>query len=262
MKSAPLAAVFLAVVSTGAAAQTGIPSTPLATRGGWEAGVQGAYYRYLEPDFARLSGARGGLVGAYTFAGRSIFSKIDARGSYGRLKYQGSGTSDQVPDFIVELRAIAGGDFAAGSRVSFSPYAGLGYRYLYNDLRGYSSTGAAGYRRHSQYVYAPVGVTVRFDIGGGWVLAPTVEADIFLKGRQTSQLSDTGLGFRDVTNQQDKGYGHRVSFTVEKGHWTFGGWSHYWHVGDSDVQAIGNGFTGLEPENYTRESGLEVRYRF
>jgi hypothetical protein len=41
------------------------------------------------------------------------------------------------------------------------PYAGLGFRYLYNDLRGTSSTGAIGYRRESHYFYVPLGVTLR-----------------------------------------------------------------------------------------------------
>jgi len=53
---------------------------------------------------------------------------------------------------------------------------------------------------------------------------------------------------------------------LEKDHWTIGAWTHYWHVADSDAQFAGvvNGLPqgGREPANYTRESGLELRYRF
>ena len=257
-------ALFLAS-STAAIAQKSREPDPLATRRGWEVGGQIAHYHYEEPDFAKLIGNRGGILGAYTFPPRwnRVFFRVDARGSYGALKYQGSGTQDSVPDRIVEARGVAGLDFLPGNRVSLSPYLGLGYRYLYNDSRGYSSTNAAGYRRYSNYLYAPVGLTIRFDLGNRWVLAPTGEADIFILGKQKSQLSDANIaGFNDVTNTQKRGSGYRGYLMVEKDHLAFGAWWHYWHIKDSDVQPIGLGRAGLEPENWTRESGIEFRYRF
>ena len=255
-------ALFLAS-STTAIAQTSRGPDPLATRRGWEVGGQLAHYHYEEPDFAKLIGARGGVLGAYTFTrANGMFFRVDGRGSYGRLKYQGSGTQDSVPDLIIEARGVAGMDFFPGNRVSLSPYLGLGYRYLYNDSRGYTSTNAAGYRRYSNYLYAPVGLTTRVDLGSRWVLAPTVEADIFILGKQKSQLSDANLGFNDVTNTQKDGYGARSYLMVEKDHLAFGAWMHYWNIKDSDVQPIGLGRAGLEPANWTRESGIEFRYRF
>jgi hypothetical protein len=259
-------AALLSVISP-AIAQPALQPGPLATRPGWELGVQAAHYEYLEPDFAKLSGSRGGVAGAYTFANpRGLFSRIDVRESYGSLTYRGSGTKNNVPDLIFETRVVAGLDFFPGSSVSLSPYFGLGYRYLYNDLQGYSSSGAAGYRRYSNYLYGPLGLTMRIHLGDGWVLAPTVELDVFIRGKQITKLSDTGLGFTDVTNSQDTGRGHRVSLMVEKGPWVFGAWTHYWHIEDSDLQFAGvvGGISrfGGEPENYTRESGLELRYRF
>jgi hypothetical protein len=251
-----------------AIAQTSRESEPLATRRGWEIGGQLAHYHYEEPNFAQVNGNRGGLVGAYTFPARwnRVFFKVDGRASYGALKYQGSGTQDSVPDLIIEARGVAGMDFFPGNRLSLSPYLGLGYRYLYNDLRGRSSTNAVGYRRYSNYLYAPVGLTTRIDLGNRWVLAPTVEADIFILGKQKTQLSDTNLGFNDVTNSQKRGSGYRVYVMVEKDHLAFGAWTHYWNIKDSDVQFAGvvNGVPmgGLEPANWTRESGIEFRYRF
>ncbi|HTF13660.1 MAG TPA: hypothetical protein VK643_03255, partial [Burkholderiales bacterium] len=176
MKKFPVAAsIFAAIFSASAWAQEG---NPLLTRRGFEVGGQLAHYHYEEPDFAKLIGNRGGLVGAYTYTRQSgMFFRGEGRGSYGRLKYQGSGTQDSVPDVILEARGVAGMDFLAGSSVSLSPYLGVGYRYLYNDARGYTSTNAAGYQRYSNYLYAPVGLTTRIHLGDRWVLAPTVEAD-------------------------------------------------------------------------------------
>ena len=258
------AAVLVALFPATGAAQR----DPLLTRPGLEVGVQAADYRYVEPGLMKLSGERGGVFGAYTFTNdtRGLFSRIDVRESYGWLKYDGTGTKSGVPDWIIEARAVVGADFLPGSGVSLSPYVGLGYRFLYNDLRGYGSTGAVGYRRYSNYLYEPVGLTARIDLGDGLIFAPTMEVDIFLRGRQESRLSDTGLGFVNVTNRQDRGRGHRIYLMFERDHWAIGAWTHYWHIMDSDSQFAGvvGGITrfGREPENTTRESGLELRYRF
>jgi hypothetical protein len=256
-------AALLAASSAALAQDAPPPRDPLATRAGWEAGGQIAGYHYEEPNFITITGARVGVVGAYTFAWRNrMFLKIDGRSSFGSLEYQGSGTEDGVPDWILETRTVVGMDFFAGSRVSLSPYLGLGYRFLYDDLRGNSSTGNVGYRRYSNYLYAPVGLTVRIGLGNRWVLAPNAEADVFIVGKQKSQLSDTNLGYNDVTNTQKQGYGYRAYLMIEKDHFAFGPWMQYWNIKQSDMQPIGNGGTGYEPDNWTREVGIEFRYRF
>jgi hypothetical protein len=265
MRTSWIPALLLGATAA-ATAQTTAPAGSLATQPGWEAGVQGARYHYEEPDFMRLTGNRVGFTGAYTITANRLFTRIDARYSYGSLKYEGSGTQNDVPDMIYETRAVAGTDIRLGGRAALSPFAGLGYRYLYNDLRGYATQGGTtflGYRRYSHYVYAPLGLTLRFDAGNRWVLAPTLEYDVFLRGWQVSRLTDTGFaGITDATNHQKHGRGYRASVMVEKDHWAFGPWMHYWNIKDSDVQPIGGGAFGLEPANWTREYGLEIRYRF
>lgn len=252
------AAVAAAVWACAAAAQ----DDPLATRGGWELGLQLSTYEYEEPDFALLEGERVGVSGAYTFLGKERFhSRIEARYSYGELDYTGSGTLADVPDHLFEGRALALWELRHGA-VMWVPYAGLGFRYLYNDLRGTSSTGALGYRRESHYFYVPLGVTLRVPLGGRWVMAPQIEYDAFARGSQRSYLSDTGIGFSDVTNEQMEGYGVRAQLAFEGPRWSFIVWTNYWDIEDSDIQPIGGGFAALEPANTTRESGVEVRYRF
>lgn len=252
-----LPALLLAASSLALAQQPG----RLATRTGLEIGAQVAYYDYQEPDFAEIKGNRLGLVGVGTVAGGGFFGRLDFRASYGSLDYRGSGSLSGVPDLILETRAVAGFDWPLGG-VTVSPYAGLGYRYLYDDLNGYSSTGQSGYRRYSNYFYAPLGATLRVGLNANWVFAPTAEYDFFIQGKQKSMLSDVNATFTNVTNTQNKGYGYRFYFMFERNKLAVGPYLHYWHIQDSDVQPIGGGFSGLEPENFTREYGLELRYRF
>jgi hypothetical protein len=234
----------------------------LATRGGWEAGVQVSTYEYEEPDFALLEGERIGVTGAYTFRGReNVHARVEARYSFGELDYTGSGTLADVPDHLFDGRALAMWEFRHGA-VMWVPHAGLGVRYLYNDLRGTSSTGAIGYRRESHYFYLPLGLTLRVPMGKDWMLAPQIEYDGFVRGSQRSYLADTGLGFSDVSNEQRGGYGVRAQLAFEGPRWSFIVWANYWDIEDSDIQPIGGGYAGLEPANTTREAGVELRHRF
>jgi hypothetical protein len=266
-----LTAVLIAAIAPAAPAQDATPPNLLLTQPGWEIGGQVSKYHYEEPDLFRfpsaaaqgvdkvtLKGNRVGVVAAYTgTAPNLVYSRIDGRVSYGSLKYKGSGTQEDNPDWTAEVRAVVGRDYLTGERFALSPYVGLGYRYLYSDIRGYSSTGAVGYRRYSEYWYAPIGLTMRMRAGDHWVFAPMLEYDAFIGGKQKSKLGDTGLGLSTAYNDQDRGRGYRVYLMVEGRHWSFGPWLHYWNIKDSDTAG-----GGLEPANWTREYGLELRYRF
>jgi hypothetical protein len=182
-------AALLAAVAGVAPAQEPARRNLLLTQPGWEIGGQISSYHYEEPNFMKLEGGRTGFVGAYTLANPNrVYWRFDLRTSYGLLEYEsaGSGSKDDIPDWIAEVRAVIGRDYPISDGVALSPYIGFGYRYLFNDLRGYSSTGDAGYRRYSHYIYMPIGVTARFRIADAWVIAPTAEYDAFLGGRQVS----------------------------------------------------------------------------
>lgn len=262
---AKLAVIGVAAAAWGAAAQAQMTAPPagLATRSGWEVGGQVARYRYEEPNVMWLKGDRLGVVGAYTRANeKHVYGRIELRASYGELDYQGSGTLNNVPDDLFEARALAGRDYGLGDTMAWSPYVGLGFRYLYNDLRGVTSTGQIGYQRDSSYLYVPLGATLRVRLGEQLVLAPQVEFDAFVRGMQRTYLSDTGQGYRDISNQQRRGRGYRAQLMFEGRHYAFGPWTNYWKVADSDIRSIGLGMAGQEPANWTRESGVELRYRF
>ena len=259
--SRPLLAV--AVLLAPLVAHSQEPLASVGTPRGFELGILASTYHYEEPNLMELDGERVGISAAYTFVTHTRwFARIDFRYSHGELRYEGSGVLEDVPDDLYELRFVEGKDFFPSTRVSLSPYAGLGYRYLYNDLRGTSSTGAIGYRRYSRYSYIPLGLTSRFGLSERNAIAATVEYDLFLSGQQKSYLSDTNLGYINATNRQDSGYGYRVSVVFDVGRFSVGPWLHYWDIDDSDVVSIGGGFSGLEPKNWTREFGLEMKYRF
>ncbi len=112
MKKIQAVTAILSAVCPAAFAQDG--RDPLLTRPGLEVGVQAAHYHYEEPNVAKLIGLRAGGVGAFTFMQGDAFFKADGRVSLGDLKYQGSGTQNSVPDYIFEVRLVAGTDLQAG----------------------------------------------------------------------------------------------------------------------------------------------------
>jgi len=260
----PLIAGAVLMAGCACAADEQSPGDSVGTRAGWELAIQLSDYHYDEPGLdVTIWGPRLGMSAAYTQTStRNWFVRVDGRVSYGSLKYEGSGTQDGIPDLVFEVRGNVGRDFFPRHNISLSPYAGLGYRYLYNDLQGATSTGHAGYRRYSEYFYIPLGLTTRFNVSGKWSVSPTIEYDYFISGTQESRLSDTGSGLGDAQNEQSDGYGYRASVMLEKGAWAFGPWLHYWHIEDSDTVSVGFGVSGMEPQNETREYGLELKYRF
>lgn len=245
-----------------AAAQAG---GSLATRSGFEAGFQISGYRYTEPEIdVSIEGRQIGGRVAYTFGiTRSMFGRIDARLAYGDLDYSGSGTAEAQPNSIFEVRNVFGRDHYVAEGLVLTPYLGIGYRSLYSDLRGESSTGAVGYRRYSRYLYLPIGLTARFGGENQWVVSPTIEYDYFIRGKQETMLTDTGIpGLPDVENTQNKGVGYRASLRFENGQFSFGPWIHVWRIENSDIVRISPTEGVLEPENVTKEAGVELNYRF
>lgn len=235
----------------------------LKTLPGIELGASLSTYRYEEPSVAvTLEGYKAGLdFSAIAAARNDWFIRGDARYATGDTDYTGSGKKGANPDWYYELRGTVGRDFDQGTS-NWSPYLGIGYRYLFNDIRGRTSTNAAGYRRTSQYTYVPIGTIYRLTLESNARLSTTLEYDHLIKGRQKSYLSDTAIaGYGDLVNKQGSGYGIRGSMYYEKNSWSFGPWFHYWNISQSDTATAGT-FTGFEPANRTTEFGLRLGLRF
>jgi len=234
-----------------------------------EVGLQTSMYHYHEKDIGmKLQGPHGGVVMQATGAlGGQWFARADIRAAYGEPNYKGSGEMDEMPDYIGDFRATVGRDLL-WRRFGIAPYAGLGFRALYNDMRGVTTTGAHGYRRYSNVFFAPVGFQPSMRFFNGDRLTLTAEYDQLIRGWQKSMLSDAVAGYPDITNRQLTGYGLRGDLMYKHGDWSYGPFVNYWNINQSKVSCdTGVGpivYTGcgVEPHNHTIEYGVQFRYRF
>ena len=267
-----LGVLALAILGVAAAA----PTARAQTRPGFELGPEISYYSYRESGL-NITGPMAGLQGSWTvmpsWIPSSLFLRLEANGDVALVDYSAamSGRTSGISDLKGEARALAGGDVTVGRGLVLTPYAGIGYRALY-DMQGGTHTDSAppslGYNRLSQYFYIPLGVTLGI-ARGGWIIKPNLEADYLIQGWQTSYLRAVGFD-SNITNLQHNGYGFRggVMFETETsvGPISFGPFLRYWKIGQSDLASLfaGGRFAGVgfEPSNHTLESGLSFLFSF
>jgi hypothetical protein len=234
-----------------------------------ELGLSLSSYKYQEPGLMSLEGTKFGLdFNATNVLQNDNFIRGDLRFAFGSVDYtsNGTGSASGLPDWYIEGRVLFGTDWSTKDSV-FSPYTGLGYRYLFNDARGISSNGASGYRRESNYIYLPVGVIHRTTFQDRSKLISTLEYDHLLAGKQVTSLSDVpGAGYSDFTNTQGSGYGLKLSIMYENDNGAIGPYVHYWNIDQSDMTlvyrfGVPNSYW-VEPKNNTVEFGLKVSQQF
>lgn len=180
----------------------------------FDGGLDVSYVSYEEKNFMKESGGLWGLYGRYTRYWNDVVA-LRGFASYvwGDLKYEG-GLQDQngnivqeishdTPNKIISLRGTAGYRFSdvdvAEVSLDLTPYAGLGWRYLVDDLPG-----EGGYKREQTYVYFPIGLLATTEVFGDWIVECRVEFDFLIRGRNEShpqggtlrfsQKSGTGFG--------------------------------------------------------------------
>ena len=254
-----------------------IPNVPnilkLAPTTGNQVYVSSAYYSYSEPDANTThKGVTTGIGYERTqkLSGQS-FVKANIDYNPGRTEYAGAGTKTGVPQSYWEARVLIGTSFQANDE-TLSPYIGIGYRSLYNDNRGPSSTGAVGYQRTVNYTHIPIGIISRKAAASNSSVETRLEYDYLLKGRVQSQLSDV-IGYTgytdapDATNTQTSGWGLRLSVSYLKDNWGVTPYLTYWFIQNSDAVPVSitkDGTTSLysavEPTNRTNEYGVKVSY--
>jgi hypothetical protein len=227
-------------------------------------------YRYEEPGLMSLQGIKSGLGLRATkaFPARSAFLRGELRYANGTVDYSsnGTGSNTREPDWYFEGRALIGRDwFLEESTVA--TYTGIGYRFLFNDGRGITSTGAAGYRRESTYIYLPVGINLRTGLESGAEMIGSLEYNHLLSGNQFTKLSDTGLGYSDLNNKQHDGYGIKLRLSYVTPRWSVGPYLHYWNIADSETKlryqyGVPDGYVVWEPHNRTMEIGIELSRPF
>ena len=236
----------------------------------WELAGEVSHITYDEPNVMEEEGVMYGVLGSYTYR-HDIMIRGEARFSYGQVDYKNSGTINNIDDYMLEFRGLAGYDLPVFGSSTLTPYAGFGYRYLNDDTSGMvSSTGALGYERESNYFYSPLGVEITTPMDNGWSLGVILEYDYFWKGIQKSHLSDASTSFNDLENDQNEGYGLRASLKLqietEDKDFLIEPFIRYWDIKQSETTNITyNGVLwgyGWEPENTSTEFGLKLAVIF
>ena len=247
-------------------------------------GTEISHISYKEPEFQlEEKGFMFGIYGSYAHRmdqSDTLFSsvinmyKIDGKVSYGQVDYKSdpSGTIDDIDDYMIETRAVLGYDHFLSPQTLVTPYGGVGFRYLNDDLGGKeSSLGQFGYERASHYIYLPLGVDLTHQLDADWVIGGNFEFDVFLVGYQDSYLTDVDASnFPDLHNTQERGFGLRGSMKLVKTgqscDFVVEPFVRYWHIRASDVN-IGVSFAGsvsagLEPDNNSTEFGLKLGLQY
>jgi hypothetical protein len=249
------AKVVLAYVSanTFASGTAFAQNVSLATASESTLGFTAFNYKYDEPGYMALKANRVGLNYSATYApgakwpnaASDWFYKAELAYSNGKSDYSStiSGKISNTPHWFYEARVLAGKDIDMGTYV-LSPYTGVGYRHLFNDL---------GYERTSNYTTLPVGLTHKVKLADNTQLHTTVEYMHLLSGVQKVQLIQT------IRMKQKNGYGLRFSMLKRQDKWSIGPTLIYWDLGQSEV----GGLTPLyEPKNKTLEIGLKGAFHF
>jgi len=243
-------ALAAALACVSAAAQT--PS--LATSSENSFGISASNFKYDEPGYMTLKAAKLGLDFSSTYApgakwpntSDAWFYKAQLSYSSGKADYSSpiSGNLNNTPHWYYEARALMGKDIDMGSYM-LSPYVGLGYRHLFNNL---------SYDRISNYTTLPLGLTHKVSLADQSQLHTSVEYMHLLSGEQKVKL-----GNQTYNLDQRSGYGIRLDMTRRYSTWSLGPSLTYWHLGQSEV---GYPTPLFEPKNNTLEIGLKGAYRF
>ena len=118
----------------------------ISTQTGNNLGLTISGYQYKEPSLdVKIDAPLLGIDYAGTYAfGNDWFVKADARYAYGSAKYTGSGTQSNIPYSYYDLRGLVGYDFSFSELGGFvlAPFTGIGYRYLFDNQGGPTSSGA------------------------------------------------------------------------------------------------------------------------
>jgi hypothetical protein len=260
------AAILLCGVSAASAADNDL----LLTKDEAMFGFSVSQYNYREPNLVdwktgntldvKISGPLFGVHGEKTWSlADGDFLRLDANFQDGRLDYSGSGNQSHEPNRILDVRFVYGDDAQLANGV-LSSYIGIGYRSLYDDGRGITSTGKFGYQREQQYTYLPIGLRYK-TLWNNKKLSWNAEAGILISGSNFTHLSDYDPSLPNMTFKQKNGYELRLAAMLTQGAWDVGPYLQYWKVGDSEIVNFGT-FGFQEPKNTTVDVGVKVDRRF
>lgn len=234
--------------------------------------IELSHITYKEPGLMSERGIMYGFNVFYSLVS-DVQWKVEGKLSTGQVAYTGAlmdGTPlsiSGIGDTMLEVRGLWG--LSKPHAPYFQgPFAGLGYRYLYDG----ADKSEYGYRRESRYKYVPLGYEYVYadESESGWTTGWVIEYDYFLSGSQVSHLSDHNPGVSDMTNEQKEGYGYRASLKFRKStdriNLTIEPFVRYWNIAQSVMQTVTYyGYPvgyGYEPANNSTEIGVKLILRY
>lgn len=239
----------------------------------FEFGTEVSHIRYSEKNGGvNTKGMAYGIFGVYNHRlpvdnlAASIINvlHVDVHFNYNLVDHTGQWVADNVNDYIVEPRVWIGKDIIAIENFRVTPYTGVGYRYVFDDIGGKSSVNGLGtFDSRSQFLYIPMGAELAMLPATGWEVRLAGEYDYFVRGWVTYKYSQAeGFG-PDITNHQKKGYGMRGSVDIikkgENVNLSVAPYVRYWKVKESDIQGDIESFV---PENKSTEIGARLGVQF
>lgn len=227
-------------------------------------GIGISQYAYREPSLGVMQDGWLGIAQAKWAPDNLRFENwpltLLGQATFGYADYSGSGTMANQPTSIYQLQVESPHtEWVKGYQIS----PGLGYRYLYNDARGTTSTNYSGYRRTSEYLFASLGVERPF--GENW--RATATGYYLLTGRQTSNLFDVGGNYATqgpLQNTQRHGFGWKAGICKTYQALDFCSNFEYWQIGASDTYSFvssSSRYTIYEPANHTKSFQFTVNYK-
>jgi hypothetical protein len=234
----------------------------------WAVAPEVSWFHYEEPGNMREHGWLYGVTASYTRTSRAQYEdqmlRLEGGFSAGQVDYDGA-LLDGTPytmqgndDYLVNARLLWG-PLWQNTAWANHLYYGLGYRYLQDD----STQDPAGYRRHSNYLYLPLGLRAFRTLGGPWYLEAGTELDVLLIGLQVSEIPESPTDPSNVENWQWPGFGGRASAAARLRTGSLdlalAPFIQLWWLPDS---ALSSSSMWYEPRNWSYQAGLNLVCRF
>jgi hypothetical protein len=234
----------------------------------WALAPEISWFHYEEPGPIKDEGVFYGATASYTryvpatYEGRLL--RLEGGFSAGHVDYDGA-LMDGTPytmegshDYLANARFLWGPLWQSPTWAN-SLYYGLGYRYLQDD----STRDPAGYCRHANYLYLPLGLRASRALGGPWYFEAAGEIDLLLIGLQISEIPESTTDSSNVENWQWPGFGARVSVEArcktKSVDLALAPFLQYWWIADSRLSSSS---TWYEPRNWSLQVGLNLVWRF
>lgn len=232
-------------------------------------GLQTYHSEYTEPGIMNNEGYFYGISYSLIYEDAGILFGLEGLFAYGEVDYTSTstGSAEGFEDICADNRIILGVSIYDDKKIQIIPFAGVAYRFLQDDSKYIrSTTNHLGYFRESNYFYSPVGIKIKMQYAKGWSLTPEFEYDFFWHGEQESETGYLAANRDNIVNDQEEGYGYRLSLTLAKktvqAGYSFQVFYRYWDIEDSKITLDSFGAPWIEPENDTVEYGVNFSILF